>query len=122
MAERPTTELTEVKRTPLNQAQGKKIQIVEYEWVPATSDADGDHIVLSDIDGIDSVLAVLSVQSWASGASVEVLGTDWKHLFTRRAATGTTYTPPAGEDRLYFVTNATDSWAGCLITVMIEST
>lgn len=118
-----TTEITEKKRTSLNQGQGKKFQIVEYEWVIAASDSDGDHVVLSDLDGVDSVLAVLSVQSWDGTVAEDVIaGTDWKHKFTRRCATGSTGAPVAGEDHLIFVTNATDGWDGALFTVMIEST
>ncbi len=124
-AERPTTELTEKKRTSLNQAQGKKIQIVEYEWVPATSVAANDWIVLNSLDGVDSVLAILSVQAWDGGSSeITAADADWTHIFTRRAATGTANAPTAGEDRLTLVQahSGGKGYDGAYITVLIEST
>lgn len=123
MAARPTTEVTEKKRTSLNQAQGKKIQIVEYEWVPVLSVSDADHIVLSDLPGVDSVLAVLSFQSWDGGAlDGAIEGTDWNATCTKRPATGTTNAPTAGEDQLIIMRASTDSLDGVYFTVMIEST
>jgi hypothetical protein len=123
MAARPTTEVTEKKRTSLNQAQGKKIQIVEYEWVPVLSVADADHIVLSDLPGVDSVLAVLSFQSWDGGAlDGAIEGVDWNATCTKRPATGTTNAPTAGEDQLIIMRASTDSLDGVYFTVMIEST
>tara|TARA_B100001250_G_scaffold410227_2_gene436222 strand:- start:3079 stop:3450 length:372 start_codon:yes stop_codon:yes gene_type:complete len=123
MAERPTTEVTELKRTSLNQGQGKKFQIVEYEWVPATSDSDGDHIVLSDLDGVDSVLAILSVSAWDGGVVEEMNpGTEWSHHFSRRPATGTSNAPTAGEDKLEFLNCASSGWDGCHFAILVEST
>tara|TARA_R110000824_G_scaffold32372_6_gene104545 strand:+ start:735 stop:1115 length:381 start_codon:yes stop_codon:yes gene_type:complete len=124
-AERPTTELTEVKRTSLNQGQGKKIQILEVEWVRATSQAANDWIVLNSLDGVDSVLAILSFQAWDGGSSEVTTGaTDWTYAFSRRAATGTTNAPTAGEDRLTMLRGHSGGlgYDGAMITLLIEST
>ena len=124
MAERSVLECTEKKRTSLNQGQGKKFQIVEYEFVPSlASPGDGDHIVLNDLDGVDSVLAILSVSAWDGGVVEEMKpGVDWAHGFSRRPATGTTGAPTADEDQLVMLTLSADGWDGCHFAILIEST
>lgn len=123
MAERPVTEVTELKRIPLNQAQGKKIQIMEFEWVPATSVADDDTIALNDLPGVDSVLAILTFESWDGGAlDGRLEGTAFTQGLTRRAATGTTDAPTAADDTLTLKRASTDGWNGVYFSLLVEST
>ena len=123
MAAIATTEITEVKRTSLNQGQGKKIQIIEYEWIPVLSVSDGDTIALNDLPGVDSVLAILNFESWDGGAlDGRLEGTAFTQGLTRRAATGSTNAPASGDDTLTLTRCSTDGWNGVYFSVLAEST
>jgi len=123
MAERPITEVEELKRTSLNQGQGKKIQIIEYEWVPVLSISDADTIALNDLPGVDSVLAILSFRSWDGGVINGIIeGTAWSQVLTKRAATGTTDAPTAADDTLVLTRCSTEGWNTVYFVLLVEST
>lgn len=122
MANVTASEITEIRRIPLNHAQGKLIQILELE-INGHTWANGDDVTSAVIDGCDSILAVLSVTYSASGtALVSSSGDEWDFIPAKRAnAAGGSNAPTATVDTIDFPSGLTDTANYVYLTLLVET-
>lgn len=122
MAARAVTEFTEIRRIPLNQAQGKKVQILELEWDPSGSVADGDHLNVNDLPGVSSLIALLNFQIASSSTNVDSDYADVTLNCTIRPSGGSNAdNPTAADDKIIFNNIGTDSGNFMWLTLLVES-
>jgi len=120
MADIVTSEITEVSRLPMNYGPGKKVQLVELHIVHTF--VNNDYLLVSAIEGVSAIVAVLGVQVMAGNgwfASTDAgVAPSLRKRYEDQGQTGFPTTTTV--DGIIFLTGGDASIDQCTVQLLVE--